>query len=185
MNELFLAAKNVQDFLITRNWSFAFIGGLAVLRWGEPRFTRDIDLTLFTGFENEDGYIREILEHYDARRPDMPAFAVKYRVALVTTPDQIPIDIALGGLPFEKSMINKSSFYEFDDGIALKTCSADDLIILKAFADRDRDWADVRGIIIRQQNKLDWTYIHRQLGPLCELKQAPHIIPKLESLEKP
>ena len=43
---LLAAAAQLQAFLLRERWSFCFIGGVAVQRWGEPRFTRDIDLTL-------------------------------------------------------------------------------------------------------------------------------------------
>nr|AAU82590.1 hypothetical protein GZ18F2_20 [uncultured archaeon GZfos18F2] len=40
----------------------SFIGGLAVIRWGEVRMTQDIDLSLFTEFGNEETYINSLLE---------------------------------------------------------------------------------------------------------------------------
>jgi hypothetical protein len=183
MNELVAAAKHIQDFCLSRTWHFAFIGGLAVLRWGEPRLTRDVDLTIFTGFENEDVYVREILVHFKSRRRDMVEFARRYRVILVETQNHIPADIVLGGIPFEETMISNSSFFEFETNTAIKTCSAEDLIVMKAFADRDRDWVDVQGIVLRQQNQLDWPYIENQLTPLCELKNAPGILEKLKKIK--
>jgi len=42
------AAAEVEAFCRLRNWPFCFIGGIAVQRWGMPRFTQDVDLTLFT-----------------------------------------------------------------------------------------------------------------------------------------
>jgi hypothetical protein len=45
MNILFQAA-DIQRTMKTRGWPFCFIGGLAVLRWGEMRMTQDIDLCL-------------------------------------------------------------------------------------------------------------------------------------------
>jgi hypothetical protein len=33
-------------FFEERRWKYAFIGGLANLRWGQPRTTEDIDTTL-------------------------------------------------------------------------------------------------------------------------------------------
>jgi len=38
------AAEEVQIFCQKHGWSFCFIGGLAVQRWGEPRLTQDADL---------------------------------------------------------------------------------------------------------------------------------------------
>lgn len=55
-----------------------------------------------------------------------------------------------------------------------------DLIVMKAFAARAKDWLDVEGIIIRQTGKLDWAYIRRELHPLAELKEAPSIMEELE-----
>lgn len=53
MIELFREAQTVQRFLTDRGWPFCFIGGVALQHWGEPRVTRDLDLTVFTGFGGE------------------------------------------------------------------------------------------------------------------------------------
>lgn len=57
MNALFAAAREVCDFMKQRRWSYCVIGGLAVLRWGELRATMDADMTLFTGFGEEEAYV--------------------------------------------------------------------------------------------------------------------------------
>ena len=61
----------------------------------------------------------------------------------------------------------------------LHTCSAEDLIVMKAFAAHTRDWLDVEGILIRQSGHLDWSYIHSQLQPLVEIKESPEILDEL------
>ena len=66
----------------------------------------------------------------------------------------------------------------------LKTCSAEDLVVLKAFAARDKDWADIHSILLRQKGKLDVGYIRENLSPLCELKSAPEIMTKFEMMLK-
>jgi len=45
-NLLFTAAKEIQEYIHAQEWDFCFIGGLAVLRWGEMRMTQDVDLRL-------------------------------------------------------------------------------------------------------------------------------------------
>lgn len=60
MNGLFQAGLEIQDFMEQKNWKFCFIGGLTVIRWGEPRMTQDIDLSLLTGFGDEKKYVEEI-----------------------------------------------------------------------------------------------------------------------------
>jgi len=76
--------------------------------------------------------------------------------------------------------VARSSLFAFPVNVLLRTCSAEDLIVLKAFAARTKDWLDVEGIIIRQTGRLDWPYIHRHLDPLAELKGAPQILVDLE-----
>ena len=46
MNGLYQTAAQVQEFCQSRGWQFCFIGGLAYIRWAEPRQTSDVDLTL-------------------------------------------------------------------------------------------------------------------------------------------
>src|SRR5580658_10376991 len=148
MIPLLEAARDLQDFFIRRQWKFCIIGGIALLRWGEPRFTRDVDVTLLSGFGREDEFIVPFLEAgYRGRLTDTAGFAQRNRVLLLTAPGGTPVDIALGGLPFEEEMVERSSLFEFTRGCPLRTCSAEDLVILKLFAFRPRDVHDVETVV--------------------------------------
>ncbi len=59
-----VAAAEVQAFCRAQGWKFCFIGGIAVQRWGMPRFTQDVDLTLLTGFGSEEGYVDAVLGEF-------------------------------------------------------------------------------------------------------------------------
>ena len=96
----------------------------------------------------------------------------------------VGIDIALGGMPFEESAVSRATAYGFADGIKLRTASAEDLIVMKAFAAHPKDWIEVEAIVIRQGNRLDWRYIQQQLRPLVELKEDPEILERLERIRK-
>lgn len=183
MKDLFEVAKRVQVFLDARNWRSCVIGGIAVQRWGEPRLTRDVDVTLLTGIGGEEIYVDEILRHFKSRVADAREFSLTRRVMLLAAEDGTEIDLALGGLPFEENAVGRASDFEFFPGMTLRTCSAEDLVVMKAFAGRERDWGDVKGIIARQE-KLNWTMIYAELTPLCELKEAPEILTQLERLQK-
>lgn len=184
MNPLFAAAREVQDFMQDRGWRFCFIGGLALLRWGAPRTTQDVDVSVFTGFGNEASYIRELLARFTPRTEDAAEFARDNRVVLANASNGVPVDLALGAVPFEEQAVRRATPFEFAPGISLVTCSAEDLIVLKAFAARDQDWADVEGIAARQRGRLDWNYIELQLRPLCEAKEAPEILVRLADVRR-
>ena len=185
MSALIAAAFALQQFFEARQWRFCIIGGIALLRWGGPRFTDDVDATLLTGFGREDEFARQILSAgYEARVPDAIAFAQKRRVLLCEAPNGTPIDISFGGLPFEELVIERSSLFEFEPGCWLRTCSAEDLIVQKLFAFRPQDLLDVETVHIRQRGNLDWAYIETQLAPLAELKEQPEIMAEFFKLRR-
>lgn len=183
MTLLFHEAQLVQASLDRLRWPFCFIGGLAVARWGEVRVTNDIDVTLFVGFGNEPHFVDALFAEFPSRFPDSRDFALQNRVALLRTHGGVDLDIGLGGLPYEEEMIARASLAPMAPGVSLKTCSAEDLIVLKAFAERDRDWADVRGIAARQLGHLDWPAIYERLRPLAELKEAPECLLRLQRIQ--
>lgn len=182
MNVLLDAALRLQQFCQKQRWHFCWIGGLAVQRWGEPRFTQDADMTLLTGFGHEAPYVDHLLSHYAGRLPDARQFALQYRVLLLQDENGIPLDIALGAMPFEEKTVQRASMYEVANGYPLLTCSAEDLIVHKAFAGRGQDWLDIETILIRQHGKLDFNIVWDELIPLANLKEDIQIVSQLKEL---
>ena len=170
MNVLFAAAADLQAFCAARGWQSCIIGGLAVQRWGEPRQTRDVDLTLLTGIGGEARFIDPILAHYTPRMPDAKRFALDHRVILIETAAHVPLDVSLGGLPYEARVVERATTFDVDPGVTLTTCSAEDLVVLKAFAGRPQDWLDIEGIIVRQGTALARPLVLEELRPLLDLK---------------
>ena len=180
MNDVIAAALELQTVCQNQGWQFCFIGGIAVQRWSEPRFTDDADLTLLTGFGSEEAFIAPLLQAFSPRRPDAADFALRNRVLLVKNSLGVGLDIALGAFPFEIHAIARSSSFVFPTGQSLVTCSAEDLLVHKCFANREKDWLDVDGILARQLGKLDLKLVWKELKPLAELKEQPEIVSRLE-----
>lgn len=182
MKGLISTAESIQTFCETNGWEFSIIGGLALQYWGEQRVTKDVAITLLTGFGDEERYVDALLAEYSARVDDPKEFALRNRVLLLIS-DGIGIDMSLGALPFEQLLIDRSQKKEYLPNQFLRICSAEDLIVLKAFADRAKDWEDIASVIIKQE-LLDWKYINEQLAPLVELKETPEILQRLEKCKK-
>lgn len=181
MNKVIQAAVQIQSVCQSQGWQFCFIGGVALQRWGEPRETVDVDLSLFVGFGQELPFSEVLLQHFEPRISNAADFAQERRVLLLRSSNGVGLDVAFAALPYEELMIERSSYFDYPPGPSLRTCSSEDLIVLKAFAGRGQDWADVERIIVRQTGKLDWDYIREQLRPLAELKDAPEIVDQLEA----
>ena len=174
------AAGDVQRFCLQQRWRFCFIGGVAVQRWGEPRLTQDVDLTVLTDPGNEERFTDTLLEAFTPRRSDAREFALRHRVLLIRAANGVDVDVALGALPFEERSVQRASPWAWMPDARLTTCSAEDLVVHKAFAGRDLDWGDVERVLTRQHGKLDLAQIREELQPLLELKDEPEALARLE-----
>lgn len=170
MTLLIEEASRFQEFVIENGWDFYFIGGIAVQIWGEPRLTRDINLSIFTNFDNEPLFVETILKHYKPKFSDAAEFALRERILPVNTESGITIDIILSGFSDMSESLARASYQPFQDDISLKVCSPDDLVIMKTLASRSRDIGDLESILMRQKD-LDWNYIERSIKVLFENEQ--------------
>jgi len=72
---------------------------------------------------------------------------------------------------------------EFDFGeVRLLTCSAEDLVVLKAFAGRPQDWVDFESVAVRQRQRLDWKLMFEELEPLAAVRDVPGLLDRLRQL---
>ncbi len=184
MSRLIDAAREIDRFLRDRGWSYCVVGGIAVPRWGEPRATRDVDICLLVGLGDERTFIDALVGEFESRVDAAAEFAEQNRVVLIRASNGISIDVALGWTPFEESMLSRATPYTLEPGTTLPTATAEDLVVMKAFAARPQDWLDVTGILTRQRGKLDWDYIRGHLSVLCELRESPEILDELERLRE-
>lgn len=179
---LLKAANQAASFFEQEGWPYCAIGAFAVVRWGETRFTSDVDFCLRADFGEEETYVGPILEAFGSRITGAAEFALTQRVLLLTAADGDSIDVALGGSPFELEMIARATPFDFAPGCRLHTCSAEDLIVLKAFAGRPKDWIDIDGVFLRQDPaKLNRKLIFDSLIPLLEVKPESDALARLEA----
>ena len=54
---------------------------------------------------------------------------------------------------------------------------------MKTFAGRDQDWQDIRGVILRSAERLDWDLIFNELSVLLELKEEPEALERLPKMK--
>jgi hypothetical protein len=184
VNKIYAAAKEIQEFCDERGWSACIIGGLAVLRWGEPRGTQDVDLCLVTRLGEESHFVQELLERFRSRIDDALPFALQNRIVLLTASNGIAIDVGLGAFPFEERMIERSSRFAFLPDVVLATCSAEDLVILKTIAGRGRDWSDIEGIAVVQRDTLDWGYVTEVLMSLSGVFESEAALTRLAEVRR-
>lgn len=111
MNAIFEAAIEVEAACRAAGFGFCFIGGLAVQRWGAPRMTADVDLTVITGFGTEAPYVDTLLVAFRGRIPDARDFALQHRTLLLAATNGVHLDVSLGAMPFEERTVERASAF--------------------------------------------------------------------------
>ncbi len=124
------------------------VGGVAVSLLGRPRFTRDIDALV----DLEETRWPALLEASRLlaivpRIDDPLEFVRRTRVLLLRhEPSQIDIDVIVGGLPFERAAVASGAWHALG-GFDVRLPRAEDLMIMKAIAQRPQDLLDLAALI--------------------------------------
>lgn len=182
MNPQFKAIWEVHKFFTSEKIPYVIIGGIALQWWGEPRFTRDVDVTILVNLGEEEVIVKKILSAFSPRISDAYEFALKNRVCLVQNKEGYEIDISLGIPGYEEEVMKRFVKCRLDKKHTVRICSAEDLIIHKAVAGRPLDLSDIEGIIMRQGKKLNIKYIRKWLKEFSDVLGEKELI---ERFEKP
>ncbi len=129
---------------------YMIIGGQAVLLYGEPRFTRDIDITLGLNIDSLEKILSIVNKLLFSPLPeDIESFVTKTMVLPVLDKDSgIRIDFIFSFTPYEQEAIERAKIISLM-GTEVAFASPEDVIIHKIFAGRPRDLEDVRCIILK------------------------------------
>ena len=142
--------KRIANAFTKAGVAYMIIGGQALLFYGEPRMTKDIDITIGHG-AGEVKKVKEIVEQLPLKVlvEDAEAFVKKTMVLpLIEEKTGIRVDIIFSFSEYEKQAIKRATEFELDDTI-VRYASLEDVIIQKTVAGRARDIEDVRTMILK------------------------------------
>ena len=180
MNRQFEAAWRLHGFLSARWIPYAIIGGIAVQRWGQPRLTRDVDLTILLPPGREEPLLQELVAAFPPRIDDAVAFALEHRVVPVEVPGGSEADLSLGLPGYEEEVIARALGYDLGGGREVRLCTAEDLLVHKALAGRPQDILDMEGVVARQGKALDVAYVRRWVHELARVAEDPEVASRFE-----
>jgi hypothetical protein len=93
-------------------------------------------------------------------------------------------DIIFTGLEYEKMAIERVVEVEISKNMLVRVCTAEDLIIYKAISEREKDWQDIEGILLRRGALLDKKYLIKWLSEFAFALEKPGIQKRFEGLWK-
>ncbi len=180
MNIIDPVVWEIHQVLTQLKLPYAIIGGIAVQYWGEPRFTKDVDLTVLAPLESFPKTVELLLMQLSPRIDDAFEFALRHRVLLVQTSSGYPVDISFGLPGYEEEVIRRAIDHKLSPRKSVKLCSAEDLIIHKAIAGRVQDILDIQGVIARQGERLDTAYVRQWVSTFAELLENSEFSQRFE-----
>jgi hypothetical protein len=157
-------------FLEDRGTRYLVIGGLAVMVVGEPRTTADADAVIFVSAAEAEALIRDAAEAGFDVRLDVERARLAATGTIRLRRGRFQLDLITASLPFEEAAARRATVHELF-GIRLPFPSAEDLILFKVLAGRDKDMLDAAGVARRHRGRLDVAYLEQTLRPICELAE--------------
>lgn len=160
----------------------AIIGGLAVAVRGRPRPTLDVDAVVVLGETSLAEFFRCGQScGFMPRLPDALQFAEESHVLLLRHASTgVDADVSWTVLPFEAELVERATPVDFR-GIVLPVATAEDLIIMKAVAHRDRDLIDIAGLVATNP-QLDLARIRRWVSDFAATLEMPELLDDVERL---
>jgi len=156
-------------------------GAQAVLVWGRPRLTGDVDVTIFLDPEDPPAFVTTMQEAgFDLRVRNVEDFVSRNRVFPFThAASGLALDAVLGGPGFEEEFVRTARPVDIG-GLVVPVIGPEELVVTKILAGRSKDLEDVQGILRTQGDGLDLSRIRDLLGQLEAAIDRSDLLPALE-----
>lgn len=152
-------------FLDEREIDWYVFGAQAVIVFGRPRQTLDVDITIDVSVDDAAGLLSWLSQAgFAPRVEDIETFVRRTRVIpVVHESSGIPVDMILAGPGLEEEFLARVVKVDVR-GARIPFISPEDLIAIKILAAREKDLEDVRGIVEKQGPLLDEKRVRDVLG---------------------
>lgn len=179
---LLSALRDLNRWWTQENIGGVVIGGVAVSLVAGPRFTEDIDCLIDLEDRDWSDYLKSGEQFGFVPRIEDPVdFARKSRVLLLLhQPSDTPVDVSVAGIMFEYETIQRARSAD-TLLVDVPVATAEDLLIMKAVAQRDKDKADMVAII-KARRTLDVDRVRAWAELFADGLEDPEILDSINRL---
>jgi len=156
-------------------------GAQAVVLWGRPRLTADIDVTVRMDPEDSECLVRTLeASGFTLRVGNTPEFVRQTRVLpFVHTASGLPLDVVLAGPGLEELFLSRAVPVTIGS-LVVPVISPEDLVATKILAGRPKDIEDVRSVLRERLSTLDLDTVRSTLGLIEEALGQNDLRPAFE-----
>jgi hypothetical protein len=136
--------KELLSILAKHKVRYLVVGGYAVMKYTEPRFTKHLDLWIATDPENAEAVFAALREFGAPLKDRTPTDFMQegYFYQMGNPPFRLDIMMSLPGVTFEAAWVNREEAQV--EGLVVPFISKADLIRTKEASARDQDLIDVK-----------------------------------------
>lgn len=157
-------------------------GAQAVVAYGVPRLSADVDVTLALEPDTPERFAREMQAAGFALRVADPEFVRRTRVMpFVHSATGMPLDIVLAGSGLEDEFLDRAVMTDIGT-TTVPVIDPADLLIAKLLAGRPKDIEDARALWHLHGGELDAARVHRTLHLLEEALSQNDLVSAFEAL---
>jgi hypothetical protein len=177
------AYKKIVKFLNSSEYNYIVIGGIAASTIGEPRITADVDVDIVINNENVPHFLNKAIKAgFKVPVKKCIESARQMGVFQISFGDY-HIDFIIASTDLEEQACKRRKAIQLH-GVKAFFPSPEDLILMKIIPGREKDLLDAKGVIIRNEGKLDIQYLKNWAMKLCDEAEDMRIWQTLEKLLK-
>ncbi len=156
-------------------------GAQAVLVWGRPRLTGDVDVTVFLDPEDPEPFVAAMERSgFELRVTNIRDFVTRTRVFPFThTASGLALDVVLGGPGLEQEFLRTARQVDVGD-VVVPVIGPEELIVTKVLAGRPKDLDDVQGILRAREHALDLARVRALIRVLESAIDQSDLLPSFE-----
>jgi hypothetical protein len=176
------ALADLKDAFDALGVDWYLFGAQAALVHGAARVTADVDATVRLGNVTPARLSTALKRHGFKLRVDDPSFLRTTRVLPVLhVRTSVPADLVLAGPGLEDGFLERAVVRDVG-GVPVPVARAEDLIVMKILAGRDKDLDDVAAILAARGAELDANDVLRTLALVEDALGQGDLVPTWEHL---
>lgn len=173
--------RELSAVLRERGVSWYLFGAQAVVLYGLPRLTADVDVTVRIARGEVMPLVASLREAgFALRVADVDDFLSRTQVLpFLHVSSGLPLDLVVAGSGLEEEFLRGAKELDLE-GVRVPVIRPEDLVVAKILAGRPKDLADVRGILRVQLDAIDLARIREVLLLLEEALDQSDLVSAFE-----